>query len=188
MYAKYHIILLIVLFPLLLNGFWSSSWKENGDVIVLNDRNFNSKTKEHDVLLIMFYVKWCSHCRRIHPDYEQAATKLSKHTNTPIYLAKYDCTNEAEAQCSEHYNVNQYPTLRIYRYGKFNNEKLNHLNRTTDEIVKTMRALKNINGSKEFISGQINGVKDEVNQATTNNSYMLLFIGTICWFLQIFRL
>ncbi|CAF4175986.1 unnamed protein product, partial [Adineta steineri] len=82
----------VVLVFSFLNGsgiycFLSSTWSENGDVITLTNQNFKSKAKEHDVLLVMFYVKWCSHCRRLHPDYERAATQLSKNTDYPIHIA-----------------------------------------------------------------------------------------------------
>jgi thioredoxin-like negative regulator of GroEL len=153
-------------------------------VITLTNQNFNSKMKEYDVLLVMFYVKWCSHCRRLHPDYEQAGTKLSENADSSIYLAKLDCTDNSKAQCTRRYGIDGYPTLRIYRYGRFIGEELNDLNRTTDEIVKTMKALKKNSeqqGQTWYISDQTDGVKDEVNKASISVqsmwSFVLLFMG-----------
>ncbi|CAF4081087.1 unnamed protein product, partial [Adineta steineri] len=137
---------------------------------------------EHDVLLVMFYVKWCSHCRRLHPDYERAATQLSKNTDYPIHIAKFDCTNDNEAQCPARYNIDGFPTLRIYRYGQFRGEELNYLNRTTDEIIKTMKTLKKASGQQgqtQFYSYQTDGIKDEMNRATTSVQYMWLFTGLL---------
>jgi hypothetical protein len=111
----------------------------------------------------MFYVKWCSYSRRLHPEYEQAATKLSRNVDSPIYLAKLDCAKDKEAQCWRRYNIRSYPKLRIYRCGHFIGEELNSRNRTTDEIVKTMKVLKNRSEEQMetcFISGQKDGVKD----------------------------
>ncbi|CAF0911816.1 unnamed protein product [Adineta steineri] len=182
----------VVLVLSFLNGsgiycFLSSTWSENGDVITLTNQNFKSKAKEHDVLLVMFYVKWCSHCRRLHPDYERAATQLSMNTDYPIHIAKFDCTNDNEAQCSARYNIDGFPTLRIYRYGQFRGEELNYLNRTTDEIIKTMKTLKKASGQQgqtQFYSYQTDGIKDEMNRATTSAQYMWLFIGLLYGILQ----
>jgi len=165
---KNNILVSIALLFLILNdsGIYcslSSSWTENGDVITLTNENFNSTTKQYDVLLVMFYVKWCSYSRRLHPEYEQAATKLSKNVDSPIYLAKLDCAKDKEAQCWRRYNIRSYPKMRIYRCGHFIGEELNSRNRTTDEIVKTMKVLKNRSEEQMetcFISGQKDGVKD----------------------------
>jgi protein disulfide-isomerase A1 len=129
----------------------------------------------------MFYVKWCSYCRKLHPDYEQAGTILSQDVDFPIYIAKFDCTNDKEAQCSR-YDIDGYPTLRIYRYGRFLGEELNYHNRTTDEIVKTMKTLKKNSTQKDptwYSSDQTDGVKDERNRATDNIQHTWLFIGLL---------
>jgi len=171
---------LIALFLLLLNGFSSPSWLENGDVIVLTKQNFNSKTKEYDILLVMFYVKWCPYCQRLHPEYERAGTELLQNLDSPIYLAKFDCSNDKETQCLRRYEISGYPTLRIYRYGRFTNEELNYRNRTTDEIVKTMKALKKSSGQEEqtwYNNPYKDGVKDEMNKATDNVQHMWLSVG-----------
>ena len=163
----------------------SSPFAETGDVIALTNQNFNEKTKQYDVLLVMFYVTWCSHCRRLHPEYERAGAKLLDNVDTPIYLAQLDCTDDGKAQCNRRYGVNSYPQLRIYRYGRFTGEELNYPNRTTAEIVKTMKALKKGSGQQEqtwYSSAQIDGVKDEVNKATTSVQHMWLFVGLFILF------
>jgi thiol-disulfide isomerase/thioredoxin len=162
----------IALVLLILNNycFSSSPWSESNNVIVLTNQNFISKTRQHDVLLVMFYVKWCPYCRRLHPDYEQAGTKLSQDIDFPIYIAKFDCTNDNEAQCSRRYNIQAYPTLRIYRYGRFFGEELNYRNRTTDEIVKTMKALKKDSSQQDptwYSTDRTDEVKDSSQQDPT---------------------
>ncbi|CAF2401510.1 unnamed protein product [Rotaria sp. Silwood2] len=190
---KTNLLFLIILFFLLLNGFVidgfsSSPWANSSDVIVLTNQNFNSKIKQHDVLLVLFYVKWCPHCRRLDPEYERASTILLKNADSPIYLAKLDCTNDNEARCTRRYEINGYPTLRIYRYGRFSGEELNYRNRTTDEIVRTMETLKKDTRQKEQIwssSAQTGGVKDEVNKTTTNVPCIWFFVGL---FMVLFKL
>ncbi|CAF2968782.1 unnamed protein product [Rotaria sp. Silwood2] len=138
--------------------------------------------------LVLFYVKWCPHCRRLDPEYERASTILLKNADSPIYLAKLDCTNDNEARCTRRYEINGYPTLRIYRYGRFSGEELNYRNRTTDEIVRTMETLKKDTRQKEQIwssSAQTGGVKDEVNKTTTNVPCIWFFVGL---FMVLFKL
>ncbi|CAF3369718.1 unnamed protein product [Rotaria sp. Silwood1] len=182
---KTNLLLSVIIFFLLLNrstiySFSSSPWADSGNVIVLTNQNFNSKIKEYDVLLVFFYVKWCSFCRRVHPEYERASTILLKNADSPIYLAKLDCTDNNEAQCTRRYKIIGYPTLRIYRYGRFTSEELNYGNRTTDEIVKTMKVLKKNTKQQEqteYINGQTDKFKDEVNKTTTSVPRMWLFLG-----------
>ena len=138
-----------------------------------------SKTKEYDVLLVMFYAKWCPHCQRLHPEYEQAGKKLLENDNLPIHIAKFDCTDNYKTQCPKRYAINGYPTLRIYRYGNYNGEELNYRNRTTDEIVKTMKVLKKDSGQQPiwYTSNQQDGIKDGINKAINNIQSIWLFIG-----------
>ena len=176
-----------ILLFLLLKGstnycFASFPWSETNTSVVLTKENFHSKVKHYDILLVMFYVTWCSHCRRLHPDFDRAATELLQNSNPPIFLAKFDCTKDKEAQCSRRFGIDYYPTLRIYRSGRFNREELNYGNRTTDEIVKTMRALQK-DGEQQtptwYHSSQTEGVKDEVNNSTTSTACMWLLIGLL---------
>ncbi len=118
----------------------------------------------------MFYVKWCSYCRRLHPEYEQAGTQLAHNPEFPIHIAKFDCTNDHQTQCEQRFNIHGYPTLRIYRYGKFTGEGLNSGNRTTEEIVKTMKALKR---------QPTDGIQDEPNKATCIVQHKWLFVGIL---------
>ena len=78
------------------------------DVLVFTDSDFESKVKQHDILLAEFYAPWCGHCKflfslslslirsesfsswlgkRLAPEYEKAATALLKN-DPPVALAK----------------------------------------------------------------------------------------------------
>ena len=179
---KNNLIFAIASFLLLLNDSHTSPWSENNNVIILTNRNFVEKTKQHDVLLVMFYVTWCSFCRKLHPQYEQAGTILSQNVDNPIHIAKLDCTNENEAQCGRRYGVNAYPALRIYRYGRFTGEELNYGNRTTDEIVKTITALKKNSKQRnptEHTSGQTEGIADGINSGTENVQSIWFLVSSL---------
>lgn len=179
---KSNLIFAIVSFVLVLHDGYTSPWSESNNVIVLTNQNFIGKTKQHDVLLVMFYVKWCSFCRKLHPEYEQAGTKLLQNLDTPVHIAKFDCTNDNEAQCGSRYGITGFPALRIYRYGRFTGEELNYGNRTTEEIVRTMTILKKNSQQRDptgYASDRSEGIADGVNGAAENVQHISLLLGSL---------
>ncbi|CAF0867448.1 unnamed protein product [Adineta ricciae] len=105
------------------------------DVLVFTDSDFESKVKQHDILLAEFYAPWCGHCKRLAPEYEKAATALVKN-DPPVALAKVDCTVETKI-CSK-YGVSGYPTLKIFKNGEVSEDYNGP--READGIVSTMRS------------------------------------------------
>jgi protein disulfide isomerase family A protein 3 len=105
------------------------------DVLVFTDSDFETKVKQHDILLAEFYAPWCGHCKRLAPEYEKAATLLLKN-DPPVALAKVDCTVETKT-CSK-FGVSGYPTLKIFKNGEFAEDYNGP--REVDGIVATMRS------------------------------------------------
>ncbi|BFZ02019.1 hypothetical protein BsWGS_05058 [Bradybaena similaris] len=103
------------------------------DVIVLTDASFASEVAKHNIILVEFYAPWCGHCKRLAPEYEKAATTLSR-SDPPVPLAKVDCTVETNV-CSK-YGVSGYPTLKIFKNGEFSKDYDGP--READGIVKVM--------------------------------------------------
>lgn len=130
------------------------------DVLDLVDSDFSSTLQSHDTTLVMFYAPWCGHCKRLKPEYAQAAGILSR-DDPPITLAKVDCTEGGKGTC-EKYSVSGYPTLKIFRNGEMSQEYNGP--RESGGIVKYMRAqvgpsskdLKTVEEYEAFI------IKDEV--------------------------
>eukprot|EP01087_Luapelamoeba_hula_P010778 TRINITY_DN286_c0_g1_i1.p1 TRINITY_DN286_c0_g1~~TRINITY_DN286_c0_g1_i1.p1 ORF type:complete len:515 (-),score=118.35 TRINITY_DN286_c0_g1_i1:47-1591(-) len=84
------------------------------NVIILTESNFDSIVNEAEFVLVEFFAPWCGHCKRLAPEYEQAATTL-KDSGSDIKLASVDCTeNEALAG---RFGIQGYPTLKIFRRG-----------------------------------------------------------------------
>ncbi|CAF0944956.1 unnamed protein product [Adineta steineri] len=122
-----------VLFFALFIGFLACTYAS--DVLTLTDSDFETKVKQHDVLLAEFYAPWCGHCKRLAPEYEKAATALLK-SDPPVALAKVDCTVETKV-CGK-YGVSGYPTLKIFKNGEVSEDYNGP--READGIVSTMRS------------------------------------------------
>lgn len=81
------------------------------DVLTLTGDTFAATVEAAPLILVKFYAPWCGHCRRVAPDYEQAAGILKGR----VPLAKVDAT--VEATLAEQYKIEGYPTFYLFRRG-----------------------------------------------------------------------
>lgn len=104
----------------------------------LSPEAFKTEVDSQDLILVKFYAPWCGHCKRLAPEYEEAATRLTG-DDPAVPLAKVDCTNESGGKdiCSQE-GVQGYPTVKIFRNGKSTDYSDG---RDADSIVKKMRSL-----------------------------------------------
>lgn len=89
-----------------------------GDVIILNDNNFDTETKAMSpssptTWFIEFYAPWCGHCKAIQPIWDSIATLL-KHK---VQVGKVDCIKNKNT--SERFHIPGFPTLLLFKQGKF---------------------------------------------------------------------
>lgn len=88
---------------------WSD---EPSDVVHLGEENYKTFMKKKKHVLVMYYAPWCPHCKRIKPDFMQAAEHFKDDPRTEF--AAVDCTIH-QSICSEN-EVNGYPTLKYISY------------------------------------------------------------------------
>jgi len=80
----------------------------NAHVLVLTDSTFDEEIAKSPLSLVEFYAPWCGHCKKLAPEFEDAAHRLEG----KAVLAKVDCTVE---KICDKFDVRGYPTIKIFR-------------------------------------------------------------------------
>jgi len=109
---------------------------EASAVIDLTSENFDKVLQEHSAILVEFYAPWCGHCKRLAPEYDQAAKELAT-LEPPLYIAKIDADNEANRPIASRYGIKGFPTLKLFRNGEVSSDFSG--DRTAAGIVSYMK-------------------------------------------------
>uniref|UniRef100_A0A8C2XPN2 Protein disulfide isomerase family A, member 5 n=1 Tax=Cyclopterus lumpus TaxID=8103 RepID=A0A8C2XPN2_CYCLU len=114
-------------------------WSEtDSPVYHLTDESFDSFLEEHPAALIMFYAPWCGHCKKMKPEYDEAAEVLNKGSNvsSPGVLAAVDSTVHKAA--GERFKISGFPTVKFFLRGEdtFTLPQL----RSRDKIIEFMHS------------------------------------------------
>lgn len=109
-------------------------WSEvSSDVVHLTDASFNSTIQEEESVLVMFYAPWCGHCKKMKPEYINAASML-KEQSIPGVLAAVDATKHREV--ADRFKITGYPTVKYFKDGEF---AFDANVRTAEKIVEFMQ-------------------------------------------------
>ena len=67
--------------------------------------------------LVLFYADWCGHCKKIKPDWDEAAKRANKDETVMI---KVNCGggSDKDKEIMSKYNVEGYPTIIVFEDGK----------------------------------------------------------------------
>lgn len=70
----------------------------------------------------MFYAPWCGHCKKLHPNFDEAAKEMAEeHSELSLVFAKVDCTGPGRLTCKR-FGVHRYPEIVMLHkgvYGKY---------------------------------------------------------------------
>lgn len=108
-------------------------WSEQESAVFhLTDDDFDTFIKDHPSLLVMFYAPWCGHCKKMKPEYEEAAETLNRDIDSPGVLAAVDAT--VHKLLAERYHISGFPTMKYFENGeeKYTLPQL----RTKDKIIE----------------------------------------------------
>ncbi|CAD2089093.1 protein disulfide isomerase [Plasmodium vinckei lentum] len=83
----------------------------NEHITSIHDGELNNFITKNDIVLVMFYAPWCGHCKRLIPEYNEAAIMLNE-KKSEIKLASVDAT--IERGLSQEYGITGYPTMILF--------------------------------------------------------------------------
>eukprot|EP01104_Vermistella_antarctica_P018919 TRINITY_DN718_c0_g1_i3.p1 TRINITY_DN718_c0_g1~~TRINITY_DN718_c0_g1_i3.p1 ORF type:complete len:520 (+),score=118.10 TRINITY_DN718_c0_g1_i3:88-1647(+) len=125
------------------------------DVKHLTAKNFDNYITKKPWTLVLFYTPWCGHCKKLKPQYQQAAADLTAAYSGAMTLAAIDC-DEHEAPCSAR-DVSSYPTMKLFNKG----ETLDAIPaRNKDAIVEFMKHMAGVENDDENVDEDSAGVDE----------------------------
>ena len=130
----------------------SSSSSPDAEVIILTDNDFDEKVmKSNDAWFIEFYAPWCGHCKKLQPEWEQLAKRISK----DVKVAKVDAT--AETRLGSRFGIKGYPSIKFFPAGKKSDSSVIDYSgsRDTDSMAEWGLNMKGVSASIAKFGGQL---------------------------------
>lgn len=134
----------------------ASTWgfKEENDVVILTEQNFDIFMEKYPTSMIEFYAPWCGHCKELKPKYEKAA-KLLKEAVPSVPLAKVNA--DKHKKLGEKMNIEGFPTIFFFNKGvkkDFNGKRsakgiFNWVQRRTKESTKPLNTVEELEEAKK---------------------------------------
>uniref|UniRef100_A0A7S2V150 protein disulfide-isomerase n=1 Tax=Fibrocapsa japonica TaxID=94617 RepID=A0A7S2V150_9STRA len=90
----------------------SSKRSSRSDVVELTDSNFEEMVlNSNEQWFVEFYAPWCGHCKKLEPEWKQAATELKGQ----VMVGAVDATEHKELAAT--YQIQGFPTLKVFPAG-----------------------------------------------------------------------
>lgn len=138
----------------------------DGNVLVLNDKNFHSFIDGSKPALVEFYAPWCGHCKNLAPTWAQLGDAFSSQKDNVI-IAKIDA--DANRDTGAHYGVQGFPTLKWFPKGVNSPEGVEDYKGGRD-----LQSLANFVREKSGVSYRIRAEKSDVVTLTTKNFHEIV--------------
>jgi endoplasmic reticulum resident protein 44 len=110
-----------------------------GDVVSLNNGNFNDEVSKVELVFVNYYANWCRYSQMLQPIFEELGTSLFEKLPEAVgkvVLGKVDC--DAEAGVCQSNSVSKYPTLKVYKFGTMSKKEYRGA-RTVDAFVEFLK-------------------------------------------------
>ncbi|GBG79277.1 hypothetical protein CBR_g29427 [Chara braunii] len=88
------------------------------DVLVLDFTNYTDSLPKYSFLLVAYVAPWCKYSKRLKTPYDAAAGVL-KSDSPKITLARVDASDDENRPIALQNDINDFPTLKIFRNGQF---------------------------------------------------------------------
>jgi protein disulfide-isomerase A6 len=83
-------------------------------VVTLTDDNFEDEVmSSEDLWFIEFYAPWCGHCKKLAPEWKAASIELEGQSK----LGEVDCTSPGGTPLCGRYEVDGYPSIKVFGKG-----------------------------------------------------------------------
>lgn len=106
---------------------------EDSAVVKLNTETFEKFLSENPLVMAEFFAPWCGHCKKLAPEYVEAASQLEPKN---IAIAQIDCTENQEL-CQKQ-GIRGYPSLKVYKNGNLEPFAEYQGARSSDAIISYM--------------------------------------------------
>jgi protein disulfide isomerase len=114
-------------------------------ILELGSSNFADAISTHPHVFVLFYTKWCAHCRKFYPKFDAVGEVIGER-HLSITLAKVNV--DAHPGLAEQYSVEQYPSFKFFSGGKvidYTSDRdearmMDWLVKHSEEIVKTVNS------------------------------------------------
>ena len=89
----------------------------NNNNVVESFTDNELEAKSEEVVMVLFFVNWCPHCKTFKPTWEKASSELNNTTvnGKSVRFVSVDC--EEKPELGEKYNVEGYPTIKVFTEG-----------------------------------------------------------------------
>lgn len=89
--------------------------RESSHVIQVSDLDFDDKLLKQDKsVFVLFTADWCSHCKEMHPAWEQLATIFK---NDNVLIAEVSVTDSPATLLKQRYGISAYPEMLFFTKG-----------------------------------------------------------------------
>ena len=89
----------------------NTTFSSEDDVIIATDTNFEAILETFDFVLVDFYAPWCTHCRKLAPEYAKVA-QIMKEKHGDVVIAKVNL--EENKKLHARFKIKSLPTIMYF--------------------------------------------------------------------------